>query len=261
MPGEPLDAQDAWNQGADAYCHFVESGADYYRHRVHGPALLAACGALAGARVLDVGCGQGYFSRLLARAGAVVVAVDLSERLLARAQEMETAQPLGIAYRHLDATQIGSQLDAASFDLVTGCMSLQDVADPGRLLAGAAHVLVDQGRAVFSIPHPCTDVPFRKWQRDAQGRKGALCLDRYFESGPAVCHWNMARLLYPWRTPYRRHTLSEWSTLIHQAGFTIRRLTEPRPDAAAVLAHPDLEDCARLPFFLIFELVKRPPQA
>ena len=44
MPADVLDARQAWNSGADAYIQYVESGADYYRHLVHGPGLFAACG-------------------------------------------------------------------------------------------------------------------------------------------------------------------------------------------------------------------------
>jgi 2-polyprenyl-3-methyl-5-hydroxy-6-metoxy-1,4-benzoquinol methylase len=93
-----LDAREAWNAGADAYAHFVESGADYYRLLIHGPALLAACGNVRGRAALDVGCGQGYFSRLLANAGAAVTGIDVSDKLVARADEIEAREPLGIAY-------------------------------------------------------------------------------------------------------------------------------------------------------------------
>lgn len=251
-----FDARAAWNTGAESFIHFVESGSDYYRHLVHGPALLAACGDVRAARVLDLGCGQGYFSRLLARAGATVTGIDLADRLIARAIELETSEPLGIQYQHLDAARIATHFAAESFDLVTGCMSVQDAADPAAVLIAAGRVLGPAGRMVFSVPHPCTDPPHREWQRDERGRKVALCLDRYFESGPAVCNWNMPRLRYAWQTPFHRFTLTEWSTLIRDAGFVIQGMREPRPTAALVAEHPQLEDCSRMPFFLIFELVK-----
>jgi 2-polyprenyl-3-methyl-5-hydroxy-6-metoxy-1,4-benzoquinol methylase len=251
-----LDAREAWNAGADAFARFVDSGADYYRHLVHGPGLLAACGDVRGARALDVGCGHGFFTRQLARAGAAVTGIDLSDKLLERAAEAEAKEPLGARYLHMDAARIGAHFDEGSFDLVTGCMSLQDIADPAAVLHGAGRVLRGEGRAVFSVPHPCTDPPFREWQRDGQGRKLALRLDRYFDTGPAVCDWNMKRLTEHWRTPFRRFTITEWSAMIRDAGFLIRSLSEPRPDARAVAAHPDLEDCSRMPYFLVFEIVK-----
>ena len=87
--------------------------------------------------------------------------------------------------------------------------------------------------------------------------KGALKIDHYFESGPAVFHWNMARLTSHWDTPYWHHTLTEWSELLTSAGFLIRRLSEPRPTAEQVRQNPNLDDCYRLPYFLIFDLLKQ----
>ncbi|MFO0841527.1 MAG: class I SAM-dependent methyltransferase [Gemmataceae bacterium] len=251
-----LDARAAWNAGAEAFARFVDSGADYYRHLVHGPGLLAACGEVRGVAALDAGCGHGYFARLLARAGAAVTGVDLSDGLLARAVEAEAKEPWGIRYVHMEAAEIGDRFGEGRFDLVTGCMSLQDMADPAAVLAGAERVLRRKGRMVFSVPHPCTDPPVREWQRDGQGRKLALCLDRYFDAGPAVCHRDMKRLTGRWSTPYHRFTLTQWGTMIRGAGFVIRGLSEPRPDARAVALHPELEDCSRMPYFLVFEVVK-----
>ena len=66
----------------------------------------------------------------------------------------------------------------------------------------------------------------------------------------------MQRLRYHWDAPTWRYTLSGWSVLIAEAGFLIRRLDEPRPTEEQVQRNPNLEDCYRLPAFLIFELVK-----
>lgn len=250
-----MDPRIAWNAGADAWHEFVRSGADYYRTLVHGPALLAACRPLSGVRALDLGCGQGYFSRELARGGAVVTGVDLSEELLRFAREREVQEQLGIDYLHLDAAEVADTLPRQSFDLVTGCMSLQDMDEVAGVIGAARRMLRRGGRMVFSIPHPCSDTPFREWERDEAGEKLALKIDRYFEAGRSVMHWNMARLKYHWSTPHWRRTLEEWTMLAAGGGFLIRRLLEPRPAAEQVRANPELDDCYRLPYFLIFDLV------
>jgi len=126
----------------------------------------------------------------------------------------------------------------------------------GGALRGAFAVLRPGGRMVFSVPHPATDMPFREWARDEAGRKRHLKLDRYFETGQDLCHWNMSRLVYHWSTPCWRHTLSEWTTLVTAAGFVIGGLCEPRPTPDQVAANPHLDDCRRMPFFLVFDLWK-----
>ena len=257
MSFSDADAAGAWNAGADAFNTFVESGADYYRIEVHGPALVTACEPVRDRAVLDLGCGQGYFSRQLASRAAAVDAIDISAELLAHAKAHEARAPLGIRYRLLSAADVATAWPPRHFDLVTACMSLQDMADVPRTLQASAAVLRDGGRMVFSVPHPATDPMFREWERDASGRKRSLKLDRYFDTGPAVCDWNMPRLAAHWSSPCWRHTLSEWTQLVGDAGFVIRHLHEPRPTAEQVTANPHLDDCRRMPYFLIFDLSTR----
>lgn len=159
-------------------------------------------------QVLDLGCGQGWFSRELALRGAVVVAIDLAENLLAYAREHERDRPLGIEYHLLSAASAHLRWPNR-FNLVTGCMSLHHMSAPSAVLSSSYGALQPGGRMVFSVPHPCTDTPYREWLRDAGGQQLALMIDRYFESGPTVCCWRSKRLSCHWDTPYWRHTLSE----------------------------------------------------
>jgi len=250
------DSQAAWNAGADAWDEFVESGADYYRHAVHGPALVRACAPVDGLDVLDLGCGQGFFCRELAKRGARVVAIDVAEQQIAYAKQHEEQEPLGIEYLVMSATQAAERLQDRRFHLVTACMALQDMADVPEVLRCAFGLLHEGGRMVFSIPHPCTDTPFREWERDRAGNQTALKINYYFDSGPAVFHWSMKRLKCHWETPYWRYTLSEWSEMIAEAGFLTHRIHEPRPTEEQAGENPHIEDSYRLPIFLIFDLVK-----
>ncbi len=249
------DARTAWDFAADAWQTFVRDGDDYFRRLLHGPALLDATRVQPGERVLDLGCGEGYFARELARRGAHVTGVDLSPKLVACARQEEQRAPLGIEYRVLSASRVDGEFDPASFDLVTACLALQDMADGEGCLRAAHRVLRRGGRMAFSVPHPYTDAPVHGWERDALGHKQRFFADRYFDTGPAVCEWNMPRLRYRWSSPYWRRTLEEWTAASADAGFLIRRIHEPKPAAQVVREQPALAHCTRLPYFLVFELL------
>jgi 2-polyprenyl-3-methyl-5-hydroxy-6-metoxy-1,4-benzoquinol methylase len=248
------DPAASWDAAAAAWDEFVETGLDFWRTEVHGPALLAACGDVDDQRVLDLGCGQGWFSRQLARHGARVVGVDFSAAQLANARRHEAAHPLGIAYRQLDAALIGEQWPPKSFDLVTACMALHDSPDTGGILAAARQVLMPAGCIVFSIVHPVAAAPVHEWVCDDEGQKQGLRIDRYFDSGPYVIEWNMARLTTHWARPQWHRTLTEWSTLITEAGFAITQLEEPRPTPEQAASNPKMIPATRIPYFLIVVL-------
>src|SRR5262245_55813919 len=89
-------ARESWDRVADAYAENQATGRDHYRYAFFGPAQLAMCGDVRGLNVLDLGCGNGYFSRALARLGARVTGIDISPRMIAHAREQEAAEPLGI---------------------------------------------------------------------------------------------------------------------------------------------------------------------
>jgi SAM-dependent methyltransferase len=243
-----------WDRAADAYAVRQESGQDYYRYEFFGPAQVAACGDVRGLRVLDVGCGSGYFSRELARRGASVVGIDMSPGMLAHAMRHESAEPLGVAYVEGDAAGIGERFDRESFDLAVSCVALQDMPDVPRVLRGVRDVLKPGGRFVASITHPCTDTPYREWARDDERRKKWLCVDRYFERGPVRFTW--IRGIYDFETTSIHVPLEDWFEWILGAGFRLRAFREPRPSDDAVRARPDLEDAARVPYFVIFDLAR-----
>jgi SAM-dependent methyltransferase len=243
-----------WDQAADAYAARQESGGDFYRYEFFGPAQVAQCGDVRGLRVLDVGCGSGYFSREMARRGASVVGVDVSARMLAHAARQERDEPLGVELVECDAAEVGERFAAESFDLAVSCVALQDMPDVPGVLRGVRSALRRGGRFVASITHPCTDTPFREWARDEERRKKWLCVDRYFERGPIRFTW--IRGIYDFQTSAIHVPLEDWFEWILGAGFRLGAFREPRPTDDAVRNCPDLEDATRVPYFVIFDLVR-----
>jgi 2-polyprenyl-6-hydroxyphenyl methylase/3-demethylubiquinone-9 3-methyltransferase len=98
---------------------------------------------LAGARVLDVGCGGGLLCEALARAGADVTGIDLAPGMIEVAGLHAAEQGLGITYKVESADEI-----AGGFDVVTCMEMLEHVPDPERMMATLAK-LVKPGGTVF----------------------------------------------------------------------------------------------------------------
>ena len=118
------------------------------------PVLTELVGEVAGQDVLSLACGQGQDARLLARLGAAVTGVDVSEEMLRRAREHEETGPRGITYVQSDARAL-AELATASFDGVVCHMALMDIPELAPVIRSVARVLKDRGWFVFSIVHPC----------------------------------------------------------------------------------------------------------
>jgi 2-polyprenyl-6-hydroxyphenyl methylase/3-demethylubiquinone-9 3-methyltransferase len=103
--------------------------------------------AIAGARVLDVGCGGGLLCEALARAGAQVTGIDLAPGMIEVARLHAAEQGLDITYKVESAEQIASA-NTAGFDVVTCMEMLEHVPDPERMV-GTLGTLVRPGGAVF----------------------------------------------------------------------------------------------------------------
>lgn len=96
---------------------------------------------------LDVGCGTGFFSLLLAEQGHRPVGVDVAESMLALAREKTAAAGLNATFRTADAERL--PFDDDSFDLVVERHVIWTLPDPASALAEWARVLRPGGRAVL----------------------------------------------------------------------------------------------------------------
>lgn len=100
-------------------------------------------------RILDVGCGGGILAEALAKSGAQVTGIDLSQFSLEAARRHARAEGLEIDYRYESAEQL-VQEQAGSFDAVTCMEMLEHVPDPSKVIAACAQALKPGGRAFFS---------------------------------------------------------------------------------------------------------------
>jgi 2-polyprenyl-3-methyl-5-hydroxy-6-metoxy-1,4-benzoquinol methylase len=104
-----------------------------WRFYVERYTLFRLIGDVTGLSVLDLACGEGYYSRALRHKGAArVVGVDLSEGMIALGRAEEARKPLGIEYRVKDARDVEP---SGAFDLVVAAYLLNYARTPDELLA------------------------------------------------------------------------------------------------------------------------------
>src|SRR5438105_1113425 len=115
------------------------------------PALRAMVPDLRGLKVVDLGCGFGWFCRWAREQGAAqVLGLDVSEKMLARAKA--ATSDAGITYAITDMELL--DLPEASIGLVYSSLALHYIEDLVKLMAKVHHALIPGGHLVFSIEHP-----------------------------------------------------------------------------------------------------------
>ena len=104
---------------------------------------------LKGANVLDVGCGGGLLSEALARAGAIVTAIDLAPALLNVARLHLHESGLSVDYQQITVEELATS-NPQSFDVITCMEMLEHVPDPESVIAACSRLLKPGGQLFLS---------------------------------------------------------------------------------------------------------------
>ena len=112
-------------------------------------AYVAGRSRLAGAAVLDVGCGGGLLSEALAQAGARVTAIDLAPELVKVARLHRLESGVDVDYR-LQSVELLAAEQAGSFDAITCMEMLEHVPDPAAVVSACATLLKPGGKLFLS---------------------------------------------------------------------------------------------------------------
>ena len=151
----------------------------------------------AGRRVLDLCCGTGYGSRILARAATAVHGIDVSEEALATARsELQEDERARVSFERADAVAYLRKLPAGAFDAIVCLEGVEHVADPEALLGELVRLAEDGTVLIVSLPNSrgfeerngfhVTDFGYEEMRAAVDRFPDAVVLSQYLAEGSLI---------------------------------------------------------------------------
>ena len=241
----------SWGPVAEWYDAYLEVTPDSYQAAVIAPNLLRVLSLKKGDRVIDIACGQGYFTRLFAEAGALVVGADISKELIAAAKKRSPKIDFQITPAHKLSFAKDSSCDAAT--IVLAIQNIENMAD---VFAEAKRALKPGGRLVLVMNHPAFRIPKRtSWGWDEDAKKQYRRVDGYLSAATIPIDMHPGQIKSAQTISYHR-SLQDFFKALSKAGFVVARLEEWISHKKSEKGPKQVaEDTARkeIPMFLMLE--------
>ncbi len=249
------EAEEKWEKFAARWVEANNKGRNVHRDGLNGPKFLEFLPKhLEKLQGLEIGCGEGYMSRLISPLCEKIHAIDISQAMIRYARLSEKNNPLGIHYSIQDAESL--QFAERSFDFAVAFMSVMDVDNPAEVFREVYRVLKPGGFFQLSIVHPCFGTtPKRQHWLDEQGEKIGVKIGEYYKEGGKLINWRLDKS-EPFQTIQYHRTLSTWINMMVAPGFRLERMMEPCAEAEIVKANPHLIHTQVAPDNIIFRLRK-----
>ncbi|CNH77442.1 class I SAM-dependent methyltransferase [Yersinia pekkanenii] len=204
---------------------------------------------LSGRKVVDLGCGYGWFSRYARSQGATeVLGLDVSERMLNRANEMTTDQ--NIIYRKGDLEHLC--LPPQMYHLAYSSLTLHYIKALPTLLTTIYQSLVPGGSFIFSAEHPIYTAPRQPGWLIADDGLKSWPVNSYQAEGERITNWLAEGVIKQHRT------LGTYINLLIKKGFIITHLEEWGPTVQQIADCPALDEEKERP--MIFLLSAKKPE-
>ncbi len=242
MPTNPPPHDDdlahdgGWDASAAAWLEDVEQN---LTRKMLDPLILHLCGDVSDRYTIDIGCGEGRFSRMLAERGARATGIDPTTVLLTAARDRGGIWPIRAI-----AEQV--PLRDATFDVAVTYITLVDIEDYTEAISEMSRLLRPGGRLVavnVNFTSASTD-PDSGWQRDDDGNALFVPIDNYGSEWSTILEWRGIRIRN-WHRP-----LSAYMTAYLRAGLTLRRFLEPTPPDS-LRTHAEFSRAFRVPWFTV----------
>ncbi len=248
-----------WSKIALHYHERSKEGGDFHHRELIAPHVLGLLETIPKhSRIVDVGCGEGYLSRIMFEKGRNVVGIDPSD-MIDFAISYAEVKGYDIDYIKLDAAGALEKFGSNSFDVAIANMVLMDIDDDNidLTIGSISQMLTEKGIFIFSILHPAFTPPALKpfrlpWDSDKNS-------DKIYLVGDYINNQNIEiSLVSGFPTNHFHRPLSYYASLLKEHGFVIEEMIEPKPTPEQVLTYPRemFMDYDRMPIFLVVKALK-----
>lgn len=238
---QELTSQDLWESHAQWWIDGFTAGADpEYTEQI----LPLAADELAGARrVLDVGCGDGQISRLVAALDGVQVAVGVDPTWNQISVAAERGGASGFASAFADELPFADD----SFDAVVACLVFEHIDEVDRAIAEVARVLQPGGRFCFFLNHPLLQTPESGWIDDQVMEPP----EQYWRIGPYLVEAEtIEEVELGVHIRFIHRPLSRYVNALAANDLYIERMVEPAPPPGFLALAPEYTEAATVPRLL-----------
>lgn len=215
----------SWGNVAGWYDELLENNDGTYQKDVILPNLKRLINPQKDEKILDIACGQGYFSRILAEAGAQVTGADIAKELIGLAK---LHSPKTVSFEVAPADKLAFAHDN-SFDKALIVLALQNIENLQGAIKEAHRALKPGGTFYIVLNHPAFRIPKNSsWNWDGEAHAQYRRIDAYMsdmrnsiEMNPGEQKEHEKKFTVSFHRP-----LQVYFKALTKAGFVVSRLEE-----------------------------------
>ena len=246
----------SWGEFAGWYDQLLEYDADTYQRTVILPNLIRLLNVKKGEVVLDLACGQGFFTRAINKLGGWAIGIDISPELIRIAQKNS---PKEIKFHVAPAANM-SFLKNDSVQKIISVLAIQNIENIKVVFEECRRILKPAGKLLMVLNHPAFRIPQKSsWEWDEKNKIQYRRIDGYLSESKVKIQMHPGDQPKDYTLSFHR-SLQTYFKNLKNVGFTVSGLEEwisnkkSQPGARAAAENSIRKE---IPLFLFLEAIKK----